>query len=293
MDHNKLYRAFEKARPERKAEPIAQPQPAAQTQEKGNRAAPVAEVVVPVEQKEARVLTDLVPKTSVLTRNHDLAKLVNHHPMSLATMKKNKLIFTGMKNKAVLNAYRELRIKLKQKSQGSNAIVLISSVDRKSDSIVTALNLAISYSLDQKTSALVVDCNPYKDSLKGLVTAKFGSGLTDYVDDEEVSIDQIIYPSGIDRVNVIPAGSNHERAVELFSSSEMDSLLYELKNRYPDRNIIVNTPPVLTSSEARVLTEFCDLTVLTIPYGKSSSADIEDAVNAIGSDHIAGVIYQQ
>jgi Mrp family chromosome partitioning ATPase len=125
------------------------------------------------------------------------------------------------------------------------------------------------------------------------VTADFDHGLTDYVDDSSVGIENIIYQSGIDRVSIIPAGSNHERAVELFSSSEMNTLLYELKNRYPDRNIIVNTPPVLKTSEARVLTEYCDLTVLTVPFGKASSADVEDAVNAIGSEHIAGVIYQQ
>ena len=288
MDHNKLFRAFEKARPSRTAdESNVEPKTTPDTQEKK----PL--YTKPVKLSESRVFADMVPTNTILGRKNDLTKLVNHHPMSLASMKKNKLIYSGMKNKAVLNAYRELRIKLKQKSQGSNAIILMSSVAKDSDSILTALNLAVSYSLDQQTSALVIDCNPYSDSLSKLVTAKFENGLTDYVDNKDLGIDKIIYPSGIDRVSVIPAGSNHERAVELFSSSVMNTLLYELKNRYPDRNIIVNAPPVLSSSEARVLTDFCDLTVLTIPYGKSSSADIEDAVNAIGSENIAGVIYQQ
>ncbi len=288
MDQNKLFRAFEKARPNRSLEtPKAEPETVNESLKKE------VPFTKPIKLAESRVFADMVPTNTMLERKNDLTKLVNHHPMSLASMKKNKLIYSGMKNKAVLNAYRELRIKLKQKSQGSNAIILVSSVAKKSDSIVTALNMAISYSLDQQTSALVIDCNPYSDSLSKLVTAKFDAGLTDYVDNKDLGIDKIIYPSGIDRVSVIPAGSNHERAVELFSSSVMNTLLYELKNRYPDRNIIVNAPPVLSTSEARVLTDFCDLTVLTIPYGRSSAADIEDAVNAIGSDNIAGVIYQQ
>ncbi len=294
MDRNKLYRAFEKARPERQSLKKKEEQ---QDELKPNTD---ANLVLPTETgtllkdvTKNQVLTDLMPSHRVAERQNDLSKLVNHHPLSLASMKKNKLIYAGMRNKAVLNAYRELRIKLKQKSQGSNAIILVSSVSKSSDSITTALNLAISYSLDSQTSALVIDCNPYSDALAKLVTAKFKYGLTDYVDNDAVGIDEIIYASGIDRVSVIPAGSSHDRAVELFSSKSMDALLYELKNRYSDRNIIVNAPPVLGSSEARVLTEYCDLTVLTIPYGKSSSADIEDAVNAIGSDSIAGVIYQQ
>lgn len=292
MDENKLFRAFERAKAKDMQSKVPQPQP--ETDEKN---APPTEprdlLKLALAGKKPEVITDLMPKTQVTARTADLSQLKNTTPMSVASMKKNKLIFAGMKNKAVLNAYRELRIKLKQKSDGENAAILLTSVGKDENSILTALNLAISYSLDQKTSALVIDCNPYSNELSKLVTSKFKLGLTDYVDNEEVTIDQIIYQSGIDRVSVIPAGSNHDRAVELFSSPEMDSLLYELKNRYADRNIIVNSPPVLTTSEARVLTKYCDLTVLTVPYGKASAADIDDAVNAVGVDHVAGVIYQQ
>lgn len=291
MDEDKLFKALERARSS--SRPHAQTEVADLDRQPALAPEKRTKLETALKTKsKTEAVTAFLPKTKVATRTADLSQLKNNSPMSVATMKKNKLIFAGMKNKAVLNAYRELRIKLKQKSEGENAAVLVTSVARDQNSMITAMNLAISYTLDHQTSALVIDCNPYSNELAGLVTAKFDKGLTDYVDNEDLGIDQIIYPSGIDRVSVLPAGSSHDRAVELFSSSAMESLLYELKNRYSDRNIVVNCPPVLASSEARVLTKYCDLTVLTVPYGKASASDIEDAVDAIGSDHIAGVIYQ-
>ena len=299
MDQDKLFKAFEKAKNRQSATPVQATEATPIEKALLKRKAPApsssaAELKTEprTEVKNKQILTDVVKTKDVLSGGADLSKLITHQPMAVATMRKNKLIYAGMKNKAVLNAYRELRIKLQQKCEGGNATILVSSVARNVESTLTAMNLAISYSLDQKTSALVIDCNPYSDELKSLVTANYNVGLTDYVDNPDIGIDKILYQTGIDRVGFIPAGSNHERAVELFSSSAMEALLYELKNRYQDRNIIVNTPPVLKTSEARVLTEYCDLTVLTVPFAKASNADIEDAVNAIGSEHIAGVIYK-
>ena len=110
---------------------------------------------------------------------------------------------------------------------------------------------------------------------------------------ETLGLDRIIYPSGIDRVAVIPAGNETGISVEQFSSQGMEHLIYELKNRYPDRFIVINTPPVLASSEARVLSKFCDQSVITVAYGRASMDAIEDAVEAIGAERVTGVVYQQ
>lgn len=310
MNQDKLLKAFEKAKGQKLQSPSNAIANAAESEASEVPQSISVEAALKKQAESARASASVqtkpihkfeekqVLKTSVistqraLSNTADLSKLVTHSPMSVASMKKNKLIYAGMKNQAVLNAYRELRIKLMQKSEGGNTTILVSSVAKKVESTLTAMNLAISYSLDRETSALVIDCNPYSDELRKLVTSDYDLGLTDYVDDPSIGIDKIIYQTGIDRVGFIPSGSNNERAVELFSSSSMEALLYELKNRYQDRNIIVNTPPVLKTSEARVLTEYCDLTVLTVPFAKASNSDVEDAVNAIGSEHIAGVIYQ-
>ncbi|MEJ2043926.1 MAG: hypothetical protein P8X89_11690 [Reinekea sp.] len=208
-------------------------------------------------------------------------------------LNQNKLVYSGMKNRAVLNAYRDLRIQLTDKQESENFTVMISSVDSSDNSVLTAMNLAISFSLDINSSALLVDCNPYGTDLQSLITSVFDIGITDYIQDQKTDLDKIIYPSGIERVSVIPAGNNSSSAVEQFSSNLMQELLYELRNRYSDRFIVLNAPPVLSSSEARVLARYCDHNVLTVPYGKADINMIEDAVEALGAANVSGIVYQQ
>jgi Mrp family chromosome partitioning ATPase len=280
VDQSKLFRAFERNKAERNAEA-----PQLKKTE--------AVSVVQTKPKPKKLVTDFAATETMLERNASLKEMRNPNPMTVADMRKQKLVYSGMKNRAVLNAYRELRIKLVDQSESENLTVMISSVDASDNSIVTAMNLAISFSLDVHSSALLVDCNPYGTDLQSIVSAKFDVGITDYVLDPEMDLERIIYPSGIEHVNVIPAGNNPSSAVEQFSSKSMHDLVYELKNRYRDRFIIINAPPVLASSEARVLTRYCDQSVLTVPYGRADVDAIEDCVEALGAANVSGVVYQQ
>ena len=274
MDQNKLVRAFEKNRAER----------------------------IPKHQGtqdiRLRTLSDVGPRHGVgkvlqVTPGTLLSDMRNPRPMTSHDMKAKGLVYAGMKHRAVLNAYRELRIKLLDQSETQNLSVMISSADTADNGITTALNLAICFSLEVHSSALLIDCNPYRSNLPQLVTAPLTLGITDFLMTAGVGLDEIIYPSGIERVNVIPAGNSPSAAVELFSSHAMQNLIYELKNRYSDRVIVINAPPVLASSEARVLARYCDQCVLMVPYGQSDMATIEDAITALGSTNLSGLVYRQ
>ncbi|MFQ3262079.1 hypothetical protein [Reinekea sp.] len=277
MDSNKLFKAFEKNKASRQATTETKP-----VLTKSKETSPL------------QVALQEVQKTEHLFESKGSVKdIKNPNPILVSEMRRKKLVYSGMKNRAVLNAFRELRIKLIGNGESGNIAVMISSVDADDSSIVTALNLAISFSLDVKSSALLVDCNPYGTNLAELVSSELDEGITDYMQSGNMRIEDIIYPSGIDRVNVIPAGNNPASAVEQFSSQEMQNLLYELRNRYPERFIVINAPPVLVSSEARVLTKYVDHTILTVPYGKSNLDSIEDSVEALGAENVSGVVYQQ
>lgn len=68
-------------------------------------------------------------------------------------------------------------------------------------------------------------------------------GVTDFVADKSLKVRDIIYPSGVDRLSVVPAGTQSASAVELFSAVRMRDLMGELRSRYPDRFLIINAPP--------------------------------------------------
>lgn len=222
-----------------------------------------------------------------------LDRIENPVPLSIAELRERKLVYPTMPNKAILNAYRELRIKLRDRSVNSNGLIMMSSLSRKVSSIHTAFNLAITFAMDSQTSALLVDCNPYEEDLAKLVSVPLAEGITDYVASPDMDVKQIIYPSGIDRLSVIPAGNLATSAVELFSSDRMKQLMSELKNRYPDRFLVMYAPPFTLSTEARILVRYADHTVFTVPFGDLSADDVLDSIDGVNQDTFAGLVYQE
>lgn len=222
-----------------------------------------------------------------------LDRIDNPVPWSIADLRERKLVYPSMPDKSILNAYRELRIKLRQRSGDANGLIMMSSLSRKVTSIQTAFNLAITFAMDAQTSALLVDCNPYESSLDHLVSVQLGAGITDFIASPDMDVKDIIYPSGIDRLSVIPAGHLATSAVELFSSKRMKSVMEELKSRYPDRFIVLYAPPFTLSTEARILERFADHTVFTVPFGELTAESIMESIEGVSRDTFAGLVYQE
>lgn len=222
-----------------------------------------------------------------------LALIGNPKPWSREELRERKIIFSGMADKEVMDAYRELRIQLRNRAGEGNFTVMFSSLGNASGGLLTAFNLAASFALDSHTSALLVDCDTHSRELDGLVSCRLNAGVTDFVGDRSMDIKSILYPSGVERLSVIPAGTQASSAVELFSAVRMRELINELKTRYPDRCIVLNAPPFRENTEARILERFADQIVFGVPFGEVTGDVIADSVDAFGSDKFSGLIFQE
>jgi len=222
-----------------------------------------------------------------------LALIGNPTPWSREQLRERKIIYSGMADKEVMDAYRELRIQLRNRAGEGNFTVMFSSLGNTSGGLLTAYNLAASFALDSHTSALLVDCDTHSSELAGLVSCRMDAGVTDFVGDRSMDIKSILYPSGVERLSVIPAGTQASSAVELFSSVRMRELITELKTRYPDRCIVLNAPPFRENTEARILERFADQIVFGVPFGEVTGEVIADSVDAFGSDKFSGLIFQE
>lgn len=204
-----------------------------------------------------------------------------------------KIIFPGMRQREVLNAFREIRTRLLQKMGSSNFVLLVSSVGTRTSSSFTAINIAAAIALDERMTALYVDCNLYSPFAPRLLPTEPEYGLTDYLDSQTLGVEEIIYASGIPRLRVVPPGRPHETAVEYFNSQRMRNLIDALKHRYPDRFIILDVPPVSATTEARVLAQLCDAAVLVVPFGEVTQSQVLAGVDAVGRERFAGLIFNE
>lgn len=208
-----------------------------------------------------------------------------------AELYEKKVIFSGMRERELLNAFREVRIRLLQKSKTDNVVVMVASITEGGGGTFASFNLAATFALDRHKTALYVDCNPYNSRAEDYTVAPIECGLTQYLHDYTVPLKHIIYPSGVERLRVIPAGAGSDSAAEFFNSKRMEVLISEIKTRYPDRFIVLDAPPVQSTTEARILAQYCDHALLVVPFGKTTGSDVMAGIDAVGRDKFSGLIF--
>jgi Mrp family chromosome partitioning ATPase len=291
MDDNKLYNALLKSQDERRQ--LERDRGEAKAEDNFRKERPYAGSERNKPNWTRLETNGIEQPPTVYDSSMSLALIGNPNPWSREQLRERKIIYSGMPDKEVMDAYRELRIQLRNRAGEGNFTVMFSSLGNSPGGILTAFNLAAAFGLDSHSSALLVDCDPYSNELAGLVSAPMEYGVTDFVGDRSLTIKSIIYPSGVERLSVIPAGTQASSAVELFSAVRMRELITELKTRYPDRCIVLNAPPFRENTEARILERFADQIVFGVPFGEVTGEIIADSVDALGSDKFSGLIFQE
>lgn len=201
-----------------------------------------------------------------------------------------RIIYPESRNRALVNRFRDLRTKLLEVSGGNNFTLVVSGASSGAGSSFVALNLAAAFAFDQAKTALIIDCNLREPSLHSTLDVMPETGLTDFLDDPDYDISRILYPTGIPRLRLIPAGSRRETPSEFFTSFRMKQFLQAIRRRYPDRFIVLDTAPISESPDARILTELCDYAMLVVPHGKITAATAEQAATAFNPDKFVGAV---
>lgn len=201
-----------------------------------------------------------------------------------------RIIYPESPNRTLVNTFRNLRTKLLELSGGNNFTLVVSGASETAGSSFVALNLAAAFSFDQAKTALVIDCNLRDPSLHNRLDVLPESGLTDYLEDSDYEIGRVIYPTGIPRLRLIPAGSRRETPAEFFTSFRMKQFLQAIRRRYPDRFVVLDTAPISGSPDARILTELCDFGMLVVPHGKITPSAVEQAATAFDPDKFVGAV---
>lgn len=202
-----------------------------------------------------------------------------------------KLIYPGMHSPKVVNVFRELRTQLLQLQKKKNFVCMISSVSSDGGCSYVTQNLASVFALDKSKTSLVIDANLYSPYAHQLIFGEAEIGITDYLSHPDLSIKDIVYATGVPRLRAIPLGSNSEGAAEYFESEKMLSFIDEVKHRYSDRYVFIDAPPVSSSSEARILAGLVDMVVLVVPHGRVTEDQIQIAIDVVGNERLAGLIY--
>ncbi|RMD90422.1 MAG: chromosome partitioning ATPase [Alphaproteobacteria bacterium] len=176
-----------------------------------------------------------------------------------------------------------------QKVDHANLIMVSSALPGEGKSFVT-LNLAISLACEVDFHVLLVDA----DFERPVVFDRLGigpqPGLMDVLKDPGRDIGSVILRTNIERLSVIGPGSRDDMSSELLSSQRMQQLARELADRYPDRLIIFDTPPILSASEASVLAEHVGQVVFVVEADRTARDHVEEAIERLPPNVEVGIV---
>ena len=136
-----------------------------------------------------------------------------------------------------------------------------------------------------------MDCNLRTPSLHRVFGPGAFPGLTDYLENTEMNVSEIIHPVGIERLRIIHSGGQRELPSEYFTSLKMKRLLDGVRQRYRERYIIMDAPPMTESADMQILAELCDYVVLVVPYGRVTESQIDACVKVIGETKLLGIVF--
>ena len=206
-------------------------------------------------------------------------------------LSENRIIFPEMSGNDTVQAFREIRTKILQRTKGKNGVIMVTSVLGDGGSTFVALNLGAAIAFDTGKTSLLIDCNIRKPWFHKLLKDTSQPGLMDYLENTDIDIAEIIHPVGIERMRVIPAGGRRDVPAEYFTSPKFKFMFESLRRRYSERFVILDAPPMTDSADTKILAELCDFVLLVIPYGRATKSQIDESIKSIDKNKLLGAVF--
>jgi receptor protein-tyrosine kinase len=193
--------------------------------------------------------------------------------------------FRHIKRKLLNNAFG-----LAAKTLHNSNLVMVTSSNPNEGKTYIAINLALSIALEQDKTVLLVDADVLRPSLHRELEFESKKGLLEYLLAEVSSLSDIIYSTNINNLKLIPAGKPHHLTNELLASERMEKLAKELAERYPDRIVIFDCPPILGVTETPVLSDLVGQAIVVVEESKTKTDDVTRAVSQLNKDIATGLV---
>ncbi|WP_020655403.1 XrtA-associated tyrosine autokinase [Massilia niastensis] len=174
----------------------------------------------------------------------------------------------------------------------SNLIMVTSSLPGEGKTYC-AINLAMSIAMELDHTVLLVDADVARPSVLRTLGLPAQRGLMDILLDDKLDLSDVMLRTNVDTLSILPAGTSTPRATELLASSTMNAMVTELANRYPDRVIIFDSPPLLLTSESRVLASHMGQIVVVVEAQTTTQHAVQEALRQLDGMGNVNLIYNK
>ncbi|WP_286270952.1 XrtA-associated tyrosine autokinase [Thalassotalea hakodatensis] len=242
---------------------------------------------------QTEVTQPAIPKTAITNAKID-NNVLEIDKVNLAD--KGYLIDTGSR-KSIKDEFRQIKRKLLNNAFGPPSkllnhpnLIMISSAKPNEGKTFVSINLALSIALEQDKTVLLVDADVLRPSINRELGVEQTEGLIEFLLDPDKDVSDVIFNTNIDKLKMIPAGNPHHLSNELLASEKMAALANELANRYPDRVVIFDCPPLVGVTETLVLANLMGQALVVVEESKTSITSIKEATESLNEDLAVGLV---
>jgi receptor protein-tyrosine kinase len=162
-------------------------------------------------------------------------------------------------------------------------MIMVTSALAGEGKTFSAVNLAMSIAMELDNTVLLVDADVANPTLPEILRFSSPKGLMNVLTDPAIRLPDVLLRTNVPKLSILPAGAPHRRATELLASEAMERLIADVANRYADRIVIFDAPPLLPTTESRVLATHMGQIVVVVEADKTSHSALKQALAAIES----------
>jgi Mrp family chromosome partitioning ATPase len=231
------------------------------------------EVVVTVASNDA-ALDAAAPLTALLGTGprHSVGKVATPHFDESRTREE----FRALK--------RHLMTRFQTKPEGEanepRTILLTSASPQEGKTTVT-LGLAMSFMFERDWRVILIDADMRSPELSRRSNLADELGLLDYLDDDTLEIKDVVYPTNVDGVLIVPAGKARINAPELITTDRMTQLLKAIHAENQRSIVLIDSGSILACSETVSLAHHAAHILFVVSKGQTKKADINEGLKLL------------
>ena len=210
--------------------------------------------------------------------------------LDLGRLQSAGFITPALQDSKLLHEFRVIKRPLIEHALGRSAtqapnrnLIMVTSALPGEGKTFVALNLAMSLAMEVDCRVLLVDADVISPSVPAVLGIKPAKGLMDLLTQPDTNFGETLIATNVERLSVLLAGTAHPGASELLASGAMARLLSEVSKRYPDRIVVFDSPPLLATTESRVLATHMGQVVLVVEAERTTHAALESALSTVES----------
>jgi len=227
-------------------------------------------------------------------------KFTRRVELDLARMREMGMVTAAGGRTSLLEDFRIIKRPLLQRAfaerapgdKPGNLIMLTSSLPGEGKTY-SAINLAMSIAMELDHTVLLVDADVARPSVLRTLGLPAQRGLMDLLVDDKLDMGDVMLRTNVDTLSILPAGTSTPRATELLASSTMSNLVNEIANRYPDRIVIFDSPPLLLTSESHVLASHMGQIVVVVEAQTTTQHAVKEALGQLNGLDNVNLIYNK